>query len=128
MILIKPAISRFLFFYSAVTIEFYVFHAGQAVGLLSAQQKTRAEPGLNFAQRGTRTLKPCGMRPSNARVYQFRHLRDKSVRRGIFQNNTSCYAYILAKKYSPRKKTLPRFHEGAKTIFLPQPEQLPPEF
>ena len=31
---------------------------------------------VKYAQRGTRTLKPCGMRPSNARVYQFRHLRE----------------------------------------------------
>ena len=37
---------------------------------------------LFYAQRGTRTLKPFGMRPSNARVYQFRHLRENSLQRG----------------------------------------------
>ena len=42
-------------------------------------KKTEPMLGFKFAQRGTRTLKPCGMRPSNARVYQFRHLREKFI-------------------------------------------------
>lgn len=42
--------------------------------------------GFKFAQRGTRTLKPCGMRPSNARVYQFRHLRENLNKEGFLKN------------------------------------------
>ncbi len=56
-------------------------------------------PYLISAQRGTRTLKPFGMRPSNARVYQFRHLRAKYKHSA---GNT--YALILPKKHTAGKR------------------------
>lgn len=75
-----------------------------AVCLLSAYKLKKPDfrPVFKFiAQRGTRTLKPCGMRPSNARVYQFRHLRENLTNEG-FKEHLCDYIYILLKKYAPR--------------------------
>ena len=79
-------------------------YAGKAVCLLSAYKLKKPDfrPVFKFiAQRGTRTLKPCGMRPSNARVYQFRHLRENLTNEG-FKEHLCDYIYILLKKYAPR--------------------------
>lgn len=51
---------------------------------------------FKYAQRGTRTLKPCGMRPSNARVYQFRHLRVNLTNEGL-KEHICDYIHILLK-------------------------------
>lgn len=72
---------------------------------------------IKYAQKGTRTLKPFGMRPSNARVYQFRHLRENLLQRG----NVNLYLFILAnnaaKSKPARLKKSPLFKGLLKVIW-----------